>query len=224
MPVTIEHEWVVTGANHPDEHPYYCPLICDTFAEARAQWHQLVHSPAPSGFAAQMSAMAGRIPESDAVFWYRLRAIAESSWRLVEQDSDPASLLRLARAELARSPIEKRGHHPGTLPPPDQEQIETSCRISWCVAATGADPNDPRTWADPVESSGLTSLKKAQDLYYSMARDLKGAPGLELPTTNISFWQSLQVTATTQWVPETMTLDDSPLIEALTKASSQPPQ
>ncbi|SPT53464.1 Uncharacterised protein [Actinomyces bovis] len=227
MPVTTEHEWVVTGGNHPDEQPYYCPLICQTFEAAKTSYHRLIHEPA-TGFAAQMASMAAQInaevDEEDATFWYRLLAIAESSWRLVTPESDPARLLSQARSELTRTPIEHHGRHLAIIPAPPQDII-TTCKLTWCVTTAQANPNDPRTWSDSVNSDGLTTLKAAQDAYLSMADQLQGVQGMELPTDNISFWQSLQLTATTPWMPHDVNLNPNTLVrDLLTSIASQPPK
>lgn len=223
----VHHRWAVTRGNNPDDRPYYCPLHEARYGAAVNLYKRLLQ-PIPDNATdhwARLADQAVVIPEQDATYWYSYIAIVESTWTLVTPEDDQNSVLADARTEIANRPSPRIiGDHPATQPteplPPD---IKVNARSLWVVTQHGQDPTaGDDIWYCPVFGPDINTYNQARNLYLSMAEQLNDMPGPPEPTTDLTFWHSLQATANSPWYTDTQHADPHAIITTLYNALTTP--
>ena len=217
----VHHRWAVTRGNNPDDRPYYCPLHEARYGAAVNLYKRLLQ-PIPDDATdhwARLADQAVVIPEQDATYWYSYTAIVESTWTLVTPDDDQNTVLANAHTEIAHRPQARIiGDHPATQPTePVPHDTKIDVRSLWVVTQHGQDPTtrDDDTWYCPVFGPNINTYTQARDLYLSMAEQLRDMPGPPEPTTDLTFWHSLQATTNSPWYTDTQHADPHAFITTL---------
>jgi len=115
-------------------------------------------------------------------------------------------------------------HHPPAHPteplPPD---TKVNARSLWIVTQHGQNPTTgDDIWYCPVFGPDINTYTQARNLYLSMAEQLNDMPGPPEPTTDLTFWHSLQATANSPWYTDTQHADPHAIITTLYNALTTP--
>lgn len=226
MRAEINHTWAVTGGNHPSTKPYYVPLTQAHHGAARAEFRRLTDPDAPpiSGLGAVIASGARRIPAGEAVFWYQLIAIIETTWAPINNDTDLPGLAAQAITETisCQDPI-PHGSHPGTTPADQAPHVNIETTQQWIATRTGQDPNteDPM-WSLLIPLTARASLAQAHQACREMIDELDQMPDRPRPHEPLTMWYSLRTTATTPWTPATTHIEPQALITAISHHLTNP--
>ena len=222
------HNWCVTRGNHPDQHPYYCPLTQLRHSAAVAEYHQLLQ-PAPDNatdFYTRLADMAVVIPQQDAAFWYHLTAAVTTTWMPINANTDLEAARKAALAQIATRPTPRiLGDHPATSPTTSLEAIQAELSDRWLVTRHGDNANTPGAWNRDIIGKNIDSLARAQHLYLTLAHEINATDDHLYPpepTHNITFWHCLQITATTPWYPDHTHTSATTLINILYNTAQTP--
>lgn len=225
MRIEVSHKWAVTAGSRPDRGPGYCPLTSQRHAAAVEEYRSLLR-PLPDGAAdyrTRLADMAVMIPAEQAVFWYRLTAVARTAWLPVDDAADPAGLLAAARDEFETPPRPRiHGDHPGTRPARSRRPASATSSRLWCVT-TGADPDDESADAVTLDAPGLRTLDDARRLHLATAAQLADRPALAPPTENLVFWHALSVVVIGPWTPADAHADPAAILRSLRAAAAGDP-
>ena len=144
------HNWCVTRGNHPDQHPYYCPLTQLRHSAAVAEYHQLLQ-PAPDNatdFYTRLADMAVVIPQQDAAFWYHLTAAVTTTWMPINANTDLEAARKAALAQIAPPPPPPRPGGPPRGHPHPRRTDATRKKFAGAPPARHPGPRPPTTLLD----------------------------------------------------------------------------